>query len=340
MRDLLTRAVAKHGALVADGAMGTNLFQRGLATGEAPEIWNVEHPDRIGEVHREFIEAGANIILTNSFGGSRFRLKLHGADHRVQTLNRAAAAIARSAAEGYGGDVLVAGSIGPSGELFVPVGTVNHRDGCAQFAEQAQALADGGADLIWVETMSAREEVEAAVDGARSTGLPIVVTMTFDTNGRTMMGITPEDAGRWLSGLGDRVVAVGANCGIGPAEAILSLLDLAAAVPDKFVVAKANCGVPEFIDGDFKFTGTPEVMARYARLARNVGATIIGGCCGTNPRHLKAIADALRDHLPGDRPTAADIASELGSLSSRSITKVGEQTETRPPKRRNRRRKQ
>ncbi len=177
--------------LLADGATGTNYFDMGLTSGDAPELWNFDHPDRVRRLHGQFVAAGADIILTNTFGGNRYRLKLHDAQNRVRDINVAAAQNARAEADAVVRPVIVAGSMGPTGEIFAPVGTLEHHDGVAAFAEQASALAEGGADVLWIETMSAEEELRAAVEGAGEAGLPIVTTMSFDTNGRTMMGITP-----------------------------------------------------------------------------------------------------------------------------------------------------
>jgi len=335
MADVLSEAIDAKGALTADGAMGTNLFISGLQTGDAPEFWNVEHPSKIIDLHKSFINAGADIILTNSFGGNKFRLKLHEAESRVEELNCRAAELAREAANQSSRDVLVAGSIGPSGELFEPIGPLSIGQGRDAFAEQAIALKDGGAQIIWIETMSAIEEVEAAVAGARETGLPLVVTMTYDTNGRTMMGVSPKDAAKWLGDLDDNIIAVGANCGIGPAEALVSILDMQEITPHAKFVAKANCGVPEFVDGEFRFSGTPEMMGKYARLARDAGAKIVGGCCGSEPIHLTAIAEALQTPPSETVPTTNEIASELGLLSSFDLT--ADQRKTNAPRKRRRR---
>jgi 5-methyltetrahydrofolate--homocysteine methyltransferase len=337
MADALSEAIDAKGALTADGAMGTNLFISGLQTGDAPEFWNVEHPSKIIDLHKSFINAGADIILTNSFGGNKFRLKLHEAESRVEELNCRAAELAREAANQSSRDVLVAGSIGPSGELFEPIGPLSIGQGRDAFAQQALALKDGGAQIIWIETMSAIEEVEAAVAGARETGLPLVVTMTYDTNGRTMMGVSPKDAAKWLGDLDDNIIAVGANCGIGPAEALISILDMQEITPHAKFVAKANCGVPEFINGEFRFSGTPEMMGKYARLARDAGAKIVGGCCGSEPIHLTAIAEALQSPPSETVPTTSEIASELGLLSSFDLTADHRKTNApRKPRRRQR----
>jgi 5-methyltetrahydrofolate--homocysteine methyltransferase len=317
MSDILTSLLAARDCLVADGAMGTNLFEAGLMTGDSPELWNVTHRERIAAVHRGMVTAGADIILTNTFGGNRYRLALHGAEARVVELNRAGAAIAREVADAAGRPVVVAGSMGPTGEIYQPVGPLGIADGSAAFAEQAQALAEGGADVLWIETISGTEELEAAVDGAAETGLPIIATMTFDTNGRTMMGLAPGDAVRFARGLDAGLAAFGSNCGIGPAALVDSLLGIgAAAAADEVIVAKGNCGIPEYHDGHIHYTGTPEVMADYARMARDAGARIIGGCCGTSPVHLKAIVAALRDHAPGPAPDRGAIEAKLGKLSA------------------------
>ena len=313
MADPLLALLARKPVLLADGAMGTSLFAAGLATGEAPELWNLEHPLRVRAVHRGCIEAGSDLILSNSFGANRCRLALHGAEARVAELNRAAALLARAEADAAGRTVLVAGSIGPTGELFEPIGALGRAAGEAAFAEQAEALAAGGCDLLWIETLSAAEELQAAVAGAARTGLPIVATMTFDTHGRTMMGLTTEAAMDLRAGLAVRPAAFGANCGIGPAQLVASVLGLArAAAPDDLIVAKGNCGIPQYRDGLIHYDGTPEVMAEYACLARDAGARIVGGCCGTTPLHLGAMAEALASRPPGPAPDLATIEERLG----------------------------
>ncbi len=305
--------LARRPWLLADGATGTNYFQAGLMSGDAPELWNFEHPEKVRANHRGFIEAGADIVLTNSFGGSAYRLKLHKAEDRVREINREAARLARLEADAADHPVIVAGSIGPTGEIFAPVGTLTHAEGVAAFAAQAKALAEGGADIIWIETMSSEEELRAAVEGASAAGLPIVSTMSFDTNGCTMMGITPGYFGLLSESL--PVAAIGANCGTGAAELVATVLGIAGARPDAVVVAKGNCGIPEFHDGHIHYSGTPELMADYARLALDAGARIIGGCCGTTPEHLKAMRSALEAHEKGERPGIADIEARLGKVS-------------------------
>jgi 5-methyltetrahydrofolate--homocysteine methyltransferase len=314
MTDRLTPLLAERPWLLADGATGSNLFERGLQSGDAPELWNADHPDRIADLQRAFVDAGADIILTNSFGGTRYRLKLHRAEARVAELNEKAAAISRREADRAGRTVLVGGSIGPTGEILEPLGPLSLEGAREAFAEQAAALARGGADVLWIETMSSVEETEAAIAGARTTGLPVVATLSFDTNGRTMMGVTPAE----LAGLHRKhaLSACGSNCGIGPSELVACIVNLATASdPSAVLVAKANCGIPQFVNGEIQFSGTPELMAEYARLAVDAGARIIGGCCGTTPEHLRGMRLALEAHVRGPVPDLATIEARLGAIT-------------------------
>ncbi|GAB5467149.1 MAG: betaine--homocysteine S-methyltransferase [Rhodospirillales bacterium] len=314
--------------LLTDGATGTNLFARGLEAGDAPELWNLNAPDLVRAHYRSFLEAGSNIVLTNSFGGTANRLKLHGAEDRVEEINRAAAELLRQEADALGREVFVAGSMGPTGDLFVPLGPLTYDEGVAAFAAQAAGLAAGGADLLWIETISSVEEVRAAVAGAARSGLPIVATLSFDTNGRTMMGITPAEWAQLAHDLPAPLAAYGANCGTGAAELVATLVGLAeAAQPGDRLVAKANCGIPQWIEGAIRYDGTPAMMADYARLARDAGATIIGGCCGTTPGHIAAIRESLEDHLPGTPPSLEEIASRLGALSNATLSLIGGQSD-------------
>jgi methionine synthase I (cobalamin-dependent) len=317
MSDLLESLLKTRPWLLADGATGSNLFAAGLVSGEAPELWNIAHPDRIAALHRSFIDAGADIILTNSFGGNRYRLALHNAEARVAELNEAAARIARSEADATDRVVVVAGSMGPTGEIIAPLGPLAFDAARAAFAEQAAALARGGADVLWVETMSSRDEVEAAVAGAGATGLPVVCTMSFDTNGRTMMGMAPAELALLGREATPTPIACGANCGVGASEVVACILNLAAAAaPDAVLVAKANCGIPQYVDGAIHYGGTPESMADYARLACDAGARIIGGCCGTTPGHIRAMRAALEAHVRGPRPSLDAVVARLGEVSN------------------------
>jgi methionine synthase I (cobalamin-dependent) len=279
---------------LADGAMGTMLFEYGLSFGEAPETWNLLHPELVRRVHRGYLEAGSQIVLTNTFGGNSSRLAMHNLEDRVPELNRTAAVLARQEVEQGGWNALVAGDIGPTGEIFAPLGTLSYEDAVDIFAEQAAALAGGGVDLFWVETLAAVEEGNAALEGIRrvAPNHPVIVTMTFDTHGRTMMGLTPEDACAQLAANGAN--AVGGNCGNGAAEVIAVVSRMRAVVPDGVaIVAKANAGIPVLAGDQAQYPGTPADSAEYAIAARDAGANLIGGCCGTTSAHLAAMHDAL-----------------------------------------------
>jgi 5-methyltetrahydrofolate--homocysteine methyltransferase len=254
----------------------------------------VAHPDRVRRVHRQYLEAGARIILTNTFGGTRFRLGMHGAAARVAELSAAGARLARDEVDAAGGGALVAGDIGPTGQILATLGDLDPGDAVAAFAEQAAALADGGVDVIWIETMSALEEVEAAIAGVRRVdpAIPVVVTLSFDTRGHTMMGVSPADAVTSLTRLG--AMAVGANCGTGPDELVDVIAAMHRAAPDAALVAKSNAGMPELVDGQVVYGATPATMGAYAVAARAAGARIVGGCCGSTPAHIAAMAEALR----------------------------------------------
>ena len=312
-----THLLATRPWLLADGATGSNLFDVGLMSGDAPELWNTEHPERITKLHQDFVDAGADIILTNSFGGTVYRLKLHNAQSRMAELNTRAAQIARQVADASGRTVAVAGSMGPTGEIMEPIGPLTFDQAKAAFAEQALALAAGGADVLWIETMSSREEVEAAVAGAAVANLPIVCTLSFDTNGRTMMGISPSDFSGIEKTLSPRLAACGTNCGVGASEVVACIHNLAQAMgPEVVLVAKGNCGIPQYVDGAICYNGTPEIMANYARMALDAGARIIGGCCGTSAKHLRAMRDALDAHTKSTSPTLEAIVSTLGEVST------------------------
>jgi 5-methyltetrahydrofolate--homocysteine methyltransferase len=206
MQNPLSNLINAKGWCVADGATGTNLFNRGLETGYPPELWSVERPDDVLWLHNEFLQAGSDLILTNSFGGTGFRLKLHNVQDRARALNIAASKLAREAVDTHfgatGKKAIVAGSIGPTGGLFEPLGHLTHSSAIAGFSEQADALAEGGVDVLWIETMSSNEEVAAAIEAAKATGLPICATMTFDTGSRSMMGVMPADFAEFVRGLG------------------------------------------------------------------------------------------------------------------------------------------
>ncbi len=314
----LSDLLEKKGVLLADGATGTSLFAMGLEAGEAPEIWNETKPENITKLHQDFVDAGADIILTNSFGGTRHRLKLHHAQDRVHALNRRAAEIARAVADKAPRKVITAGSVGPTGELLIPLGALSYEDAVEAFAEQMEGLKAGGAEVLWIETMSSADEIRAAAEAAVRVGMPYVYTGSFDTAGKTMMGLHPRDIHKVAGDIGDGPVAVGANCGVGASDILSSLLDMTEADPTATVVVKGNCGIPEFRGSEIHYSGTPPLMADYARLARDAGAKIIGGCCGTSCNHLAAMREALDTYTPGPRPTLETIVERIGPLRNKT----------------------
>ena len=291
-QDLINRP----GTIIADGAMGTMLQQAGLKPGELPTLWNVKHADRVRAVHGAYLAAGAQILLTNTFSGNRFCLAKHGMASRAEELNLAGAGILRAEIieQKKQGQAVVAGDIGPSGELLSPLGKLSFDEAVSGFAEQARALIKGGADVIWIETMADLQEVQAAVEGTRqaSAGIPVIATLTFDARGRTMMGVKPEAAAGALQEWG--VAAFGGNCGNGPDEMLAAIQKMHSAAPNAILVAKSNAGAPEFVNGATIYRAAPGTMAEAARQLRDAGAKIIGGCCGTMPAHIEAMAKALR----------------------------------------------
>ncbi|MFN3955330.1 MAG: betaine--homocysteine S-methyltransferase [Pararhodobacter sp.] len=316
--DPLTRLLQAQGYLLADGATGTNLFNMGLSSGDAPELWNTDMPQNITRLYSMAVEAGSDLFLTNTFGGNASRLKLHDAQSRVRELNRAGAELGREVADKAGRKVLVAGSMGPTGEIMVPMGSLTYDLAVEMFHEQAEGLKDGGADVLWVETISAPEEYRAAAEACARAGMPWVGTMSFDTAGRTMMGLTSADMVKLVSKLATPPVAFGANCGVGASDLLRTVLGFAAQGPELPLIAKGNAGIPKYHDGHIHYDGTPALMAEYAVLARDAGASIIGGCCGTMPEHLRAMREALDSRPTGERPTLEQIAGVLGGFSSAS----------------------
>ena len=289
------------GYVLADGAMGTQLFAVGLCAGDPPEAWNVHHAEEVRAIHQAYLQAGADLVITNSFGGTRFRLALHSLQDEVVELNEAAARVARIEAdaeiERKGRPVVVAGSMGPTGELLAPMGNMSAAACEAAFAEQAVGLAAGGADLLWIETMSDLDEVEAAVRGARSAcDLPVAATMSFDTAGRTMMGVTGTEMAERLGGLG--LAALGANCGNNVADTEAAVIAATAVATGTPVISKPNAGVPVWSGDALVYDGTPEVLAAHAHRAQAAGVAVIGSCCGSTPAHTAKIAAVLR----GDEP--------------------------------------
>ncbi|WP_296762442.1 betaine--homocysteine S-methyltransferase [Sediminimonas sp.] len=316
MTDALSRLLDTRDWLMADGATGTNLFNMGLQSGEAPELWNDTHPERIRTLYRGAVDAGSDIFLTNSFGGNASRLKLHGAQKRAFELSRIAAELGREVADAAGRPVVVAGSVGPTGEIFEPMGVMTHALAVEMFHEQAEGLKAGGADVAWLETISAPEEYRAAAEAFRLAGMAWCGTMSFDTAGRTMMGLTSADMVAIVEGLDNPPLAYGANCGTGASDLLRTVLGFAAQGAERPIIAKGNAGIPKYHDGHIHYDGTPDLMADYAAMARDCGATIIGGCCGTMPAHLEKMRLALETRPRGPRPTLEQITQALGPFSS------------------------
>mgnify|MGYP001330588705 FL=1 len=286
----MLKELLKRDYVILDGAMGTNLFMKGLTSGECPESWNIDNPKKIFEIHESFVNAGSDIIVTNTFGGNQFRLKLHQLESKVKELNYSGAQIARKSA---GKKVFIAGSIGPSGEILEPLGNLKYELAVKAFGEQSLALAEGGVDMLWLETFSDIKELQAALEGSMQTGLPIVATMSFDTVGKTMMGVSPNEFVSFMEKQ-HNVFAYGANCGLGFDELLQTVGQMQNA-GGKNVVAKSNLGIPVFHNGLIKYNTTEKSLLDYAVKARNMGALFIGGCCGTEAKHIKKVKEILKD---------------------------------------------
>ena len=285
----MLKELLKRDYVILDGAMGTNLFMKGLTSGECPESWNIDNPKKIFEIHESFVNAGSDIIVTNTFGGNQFRLKLHQLESKVKELNYSGAQIARKSA---GKKVFIAGSIGPSGEILEPLGNLKYELAVKAFGEQSLALAEGGVDMLWLETFSDIKELQAALEGSIQTGLPIVATMSFDTVGKTMMGVSPNEFVSFMEKQ-HNVFAYGANCGLGFDELLQTVGQMQNA-GGKNVVAKSNLGIPVFHNGLIKYNSTEKSLLDYAVKARNMGALFIGGCCGTEAKHIKKVKEILK----------------------------------------------
>ena len=311
MADPLSRLLADRDWLLADGATGTNLFNMGLNANSPPELWNAERPDAVRALYQGAVDAGSDLFLTNSFGGNASRLKLHGAASRVAELNRIAAELGREVADTAGRTIIVAGSIGPTGDIMAPMGSLSHTRAVEMFHEQAEALKSGGADILWVETISSEEEFRAAAEAAKLADMPWCGMMSFDTAGRTLMGLTPSNLAALTERLPNPPIAYGANCGVGASDLLRAVAALVATGNERPLIAKGNAGIPHMDHGHLHYDGTPELMAKYAALARDLGVRIIGGCCGTTPDHLRAMREALETWPVGKRPTPEVISRQL-----------------------------
>ena len=312
--NLFAALLAGRHTLVADGGMGTSLFKLGMAAGSCPEQLNVDHPEIVATVHRGFVDAGSDILLTNTFGANRRRLALHGLQDRVAEFNIAGVELARQVTREADLPVAVAGSVGPTGDLLAPLGELDHITAVDVFTEQIDALVEGGADVVWIETLSSPEELEAAYEAARTSGIPVVTTMSFDTHGKTMMGFGPDQLAVWSRRQVPAPAAVGANCGVGAGDVVLAVHQLAEARPAAAIVAKANCGLPAYTEGHLRYPDGPETMGDYVELAARAGARVIGACCGSGPRHIAAIKEAVdcRPTFPG--VSTEEISHRLGII--------------------------
>ncbi|MQY41291.1 betaine--homocysteine S-methyltransferase [Epibacterium sp. SM1969] len=338
MSGKFAEALQNKDVLLADGATGTNLFNMGLQSGDAPELWNTDEPQKIIKLYEGSVHSGSDLFLTNTFGGTASRLKLHDAQNRVRELNRVGAELGREVADRSERDVLVAGSVGPTGEILQPVGELSHELAVEMFHEQADALKEGGVDVLWVETISAPEEFKAAAEAFKLVDMPWCGTMSFDTAGRTMMGVTSADMARLVEEFDPAPLAYGANCGTGASDILRTILGFVAQGSDRAIISKGNAGIPKYVDGHIHYDGTPELMADYAVLARDAGAKIIGGCCGTMPEHLVKMREALDTRPKGERPSLEQIVAALGPFSSeRDGTEAGHNCADHAPERKGRR---
>ncbi len=321
--NVLADFIAEHGTIVLDGAMGTELFAAGLESGGAPELWNLTEPDKIAAVHQAYVDAGSDLFLTNSFGGTAYRLKLHRLDDQVFEINEAAAMIGRRVADAAERTVIVAGSVGPTGELLEPMGSMTPSEATAAFAAQAEGLAAGGADVLWIETMSDLDEVTCAVQGARQVcDLPISVTLSFDTAGRTMMGVTGRQAAETLIPLG--IAALGANCGNNITDTEAVIAEIRSVDANIAITSKANAGIPVWKGAELHYSGTPEIMGAHAHRAKALGADLIGGCCGSATAHIACMRAVIDGTI--DVPEVEEIA---GSVTAATAPGGGRQRRSR-----------
>jgi 5-methyltetrahydrofolate--homocysteine methyltransferase len=289
----IREALSERKLLVSDGAWGTMLMNAGLQSGECPELWNVENPDVVRGIGLQYVAAGADLITTNSFGGSSLKLARYGLGRRARELNRAAAMLSREAA---GSDRFVVGSIGPTGIMLL-IEEVTEQEVYEAFREQAVALEEGGANGCCIETLSALDEAVIAVRAAKeNTRLEVICTFTFDreVDGeyRTMMGVSPEEMAIAMIEAGADII--GTNCGQGPAAMVSIVSAIHAAAPEATILVQPNAGNPIHTDGGDQYPETPESMAGFVPSLVRAGASIVGGCCGTTPEHIRQIAGAVR----------------------------------------------
>ncbi|MCB0192266.1 MAG: homocysteine S-methyltransferase family protein [Anaerolineae bacterium] len=320
MSDLKQR-LSEPGIIILDGATGTQLQKLGLPPGMAPDLWNLDNPEAVKTHYRAYIEAGSDAILTNSFGGTRPRLILEKSEHLTAAVNVAAASLAREVA---GDGVLVLGSVGPTGVLIEPMGDMHYDEAVDYFAEQIQALVEGGVDGIHIETMSDLREAQAAIEAAQQvSSLPVTVTMSFDTHGRTMMGVTPEEAVKVLWGSG--VLAVGVNCGRSLDDNLVAATAMRSAVPEATLIAKPNAGLPRLEGlGEAIYDVTSEIMADYALKFATQHVKMLGACCGSDPSHITAMKEALASFVaPPLEQVLADNAAAVTEVNGQGRRRRG-----------------
>jgi 5-methyltetrahydrofolate--homocysteine methyltransferase len=293
MLDELRALLDEKGIILEDGAMGTTLTEVcKLEGGTPPEVCNIDHPDQVQAMHRAYIDVGSRVILTNTIGGNRYRLRAHDLEDQLGAINRKAAEIARKAADSVPHRVFVAGSIGPTGEMLAPLGLITEEEAAAAFAEQAAALDAGRVDFFQIETfIDLNEAAIAAKAASEASTKPVFVTISFGRSGRTMMGNAPEDVAEKMLAL--EIAGFGTNCGDGIPPVEVAIEAMRSVAPDAILIAKPNAGIPKLIDGENVFDASPADMAEAAQDLRGLGANLIGGCCGTTPDHLKAMHDAL-----------------------------------------------
>jgi len=287
MRAAFSEAIRENKILISDGAWGTFLQSEGLQSGECPEEWNISHPDVVRAIARHYIEAGSDMVETNTFGGSRHKLDLFGMGDRTYAFNREGAKLSRSAA---GEDHWVLGSVGPSGVMLM-MGEVTEEELYQGFLEQVKGLADGGVDAFCIETFSDLAEAQLAVRAAQTTGLPVICTFTFE-NGYSMMGVTPEAYTRKMLELG--VDVLGTNCGNGLSGMVEIVRTIRKTAPGHPILIHANAGLPEMKGTEVHYPETPEIMSALIPEIIRAGATIVGGCCGTTPEHIRAIKAEIK----------------------------------------------
>jgi len=298
MSYILLEIINSKGWILADGATGTNMFDlwSDLPPGAALEPLCITMPERVKHLHTLFLDKGSDIILTNSFGANACRLKLHGMEDKTYELNRRAAEIARSTASTYNRKILIAGSVGPTGELLQPLGTLTSEHALSVFSKQIIALRDGGVDFIWGETLSSIEEALIIAKASTNAGLPFSICMSFDTAGKTMMGISPSQFVKYFTNSTEYTpIALGANCGVGSLKLLDSIREMKYTGSDIPLIAKGNAGIPEYVGGKIEYNESSEDMALYAGMAHDAGARIIGGCCGTTPNHIGAFYSTLSE---------------------------------------------